>query len=309
MKKGGTMAEEGKEEALFKRVENLGLRVEYDSGFVAVTRSPLAERRDDDGEVVEAVLEQVGKHLPDVTCIAVGKARGARARGFLGSSVFVPSIEAFGTLADCGADGIVKTSYRRQSFRDPEAEVDLIHSGAGNDLLIIVDDERTAPASKTSFAWIEETTHSEERVRRLFERADAAGLTPAHDSGFTVVSRRPVAGVERAAVEATMRELGHHLREVSVRLAARARGSRSANLIGRRVLVPEFNAFGILAGSSADGRVMVTYVDPHMKSEFTCWCKGDALLIVPDEEAAAAASAAPNSETTWRRLMRRAFGG
>jgi len=303
------MAEEEREEALFKRVENLGLRVEYDSGFVAVTRSPLAERQDGDGEVVEAVLEQVGKHLRDVTCIAVAKARGARGRDFVGRQVFVPSIEVFGTLKDCSAEGIVTVAYRRQSLKDPELDVDAIHSGSGADLLLVLDDERLAPASKTSFTWIGQRTHADERFRGMFERAESVGLTPAHDSGFTVVSHRAIAGVGRAAVEAAMRELGHHLREVSVHMAARARGERGSNFVGRRVIVPAFfNSFGTIESANGDGSVTVRYRDPHTGSERTCWCKGDDLLIVPDEEAAAALSAEPNSETTWQRLMRRAFG-
>jgi hypothetical protein len=134
-------------------------------------------------------------------------------------------------------------------------------------------------------------------------------LTPAHDSGFTVVSRRQIAGVERALAEKAIRELGHQLREVSALMAARARGQRGQNFVGRRVLVPEFfNAFGIMESSNADGSVTVRYRDKHTKSERSCWCQGDDLLIVPDEEAAAATSAEPNSETTWQRLMRRAFG-
>jgi hypothetical protein len=304
------MAEEGKEEALFKRVESLGLRIEYDSGFVAVARPDSADqRRDDDAEVEHAVLEQLGKHMREVASLAVGKARGARGRNFVGRQVFVPSIEVFGTLKDCSAEGIVTIAYRRQSLRDPDLDVDAIHSGSGADLLLILDDERPAPASKTSFAWIGQRTHADERFRGMFERAEAAGLTPAHDCGFTVVSHQPIAGVERAVAEKAIREIGHHLREVSVRLAARARGVRGRDFVGRRVLVPEFfNAFGIMESSNADGSVTVRYRDKHTKSERSCWCQGDDLLIVPDEEAAAATPAEPNSETTWQRLMRRAFG-
>lgn len=303
------MAEEGKEEALFKRIESLGVRLEYDSGFITVARSASADQRreDDDAEVEQAVIENCGKHLREVSSFAIGKARGARGRDFVDRQCFVPSIAAFGTLKDCSADGMVTVAYRRQSFKDPESDVDVIHSGAGDDLLIIVDGEGPGPASKTSFAWMPQRTHADERFRGLLERAESVGLTPAHDSAFTVVSRRPIAGVVRAVIEKTIRELGHHLREVSVCVAARARGERGPGFIARRVLVPAFfNAFGVLESSSADGSVTVRYRDKHTKSERVCWCRGDDLLIVPDEEAVAVAK--PDSETVWQRLMRRAFG-
>jgi hypothetical protein len=302
------MAEEGKEEALFKRVASLGLRIEYDSGFVAVARPASADQpRDDDAEIEQAVLEQLGKHMREVSTLAVGKARGVRGRDFVGRQVFVPSIEVFGTLTDCSADGIVTIAYRRQSLKDPDVDVDAVHSGSGADLLLIIDDEQPGPAEKTSFAWIAQRTHADERFRGLLERAESVGLTPAHDSGFTVVSRRQIAGVEGALAEKAIRELGHQLREVSAHMAARARGERGQNFVGRRVLVPAFfNAFGVMESSNADGSVSVRYRDKHTQSERTCWCRGDDLLLVPDEAAARAAE--PNSETTWQRLMRRAFG-
>jgi hypothetical protein len=307
MNKARTTADPKDEERLFQRVEALNLQLEYDSGFCAVTRSASADQRDDDdGEVEEALFEQLGKHLRDVAAIALGKSRGARAQAFVDRSAFVPAIQAFGTLQGCSADGIARVGFRRENFRDPEGDdVDRVNSGSGADLLLILDDERPAPASKTSFAWI-----TDERLLRLFVRADQAGIRLEHDSGFTLVKLRPVDGVERKAVQEIIRELGAKLREVSAHMAARARGERGQNFVGRRVLVPAFfNAFGTIETSDVSGAVTVRYRDKHTQSERTCWCQGDALLLVPDKRATAEPAAGQNSETAWQRLMRRMFGG
>jgi hypothetical protein len=292
------------EERLFQRVEALNLQLEYDSGFFAVTRSASAHQRDDDGDVEEALFEQLGKHLRDVAHIALGKSRGARTQAFVDRPAFVPSIRAFGTLKSCSADGIVKVGYRRENYRDPEGDdVDRVHSGSGGDLLLILDDERPAPASKTSFAWM-----TDERLLRLFVRADQAGIRLEHDSGFTLVKLRPIDGVERKAVQEIIRELGAKLRDFSALVAARSRGERGSSFVGHRVFVPAFQAFGILASSDVSGTVTVRYRDRHMGAERECHCHGGALLLVPDKRATAEPAAAQNSETAWQRLMRRVFG-
>jgi hypothetical protein len=293
------------EERLLQRVEALNLQLEYASGFFAVTRPASADQRDDDGDVEEALFEQLGKHLHDVARIALGKSRGARAQAFVDRPAFVPSIQAFGTLKSCSAEGIVRVAYRRENYRDPEGDdVDIVHSGSGADLLLILDDERPAPASKTSFAWM-----NDERLLRLFVRADRAGIRLEHDGGFTLVKLRPVDGVERKAVQEIIRELGAKLREFSALVAGRSRGERGSSFVGRRVFVPAFKAFGILASSDVSGRVTVRYRDVHMGSELECHCQGDALLLVPDKRATAEPAAGQNSETAWQRLMRRMFGG
>jgi hypothetical protein len=300
------MAEEGKEEALFKRIESLGLQLSYESGFLVVTREASADQRrdDDDGELEEALLEQLGKHLPDVARIAVGKSRGTRGRDFLDRQVFIPSLKMFGRLTSFSDEGLAEVRYRRQSFKDPEVDVDAIHSGAGSDLVLILE-ECPAPLSQTSFTWI-----SDERLRRLFERADQAGLRPEHDSGLTVVKWRAIDGVEREAVEGIVRELGAKLSEVSVRLAGRTRGERGANFVGRRVLVPAFfNSFGTIESVNSDGGVTVNYADPHTGSQRSCWAQGGDVLVVPDQQSAAEpTSAGQKSETAWQRLLRRVFG-
>jgi hypothetical protein len=303
------MAEERKEEALFRRIEKLNLRLEYDAGFLIVARSasPAQQRDGDDAEIEKAVIEQMGGNLSGLSILAVGKARSARGTDFLGAQVFISSIRSFGRLQSVGEDGAVTVSYRRESFKNPELDVDVIHSGSGADLLLILTDDGPAPASKTSFAWI-----ADERLRGLFERAADAGLRLEHDSGFTLVKWRAVDGVEPGVVERMIRDqLGPKLDKIYALTAARARGERGSSFVGRRVFVPEFfNVFGTIVSSDVDGKVTLTYRDKHTGSQFTCWCEGDHLLIVPDEDAAKATSAERDSEESgWRKLVRRAFGG
>src|ERR1700721_810712 len=114
------MADGKDEERLFQRVEALNLQLEYD-GFFAVTRSVSAESQGDDGGGGGALLEPLGKHFAEEARIAIGKARGARGRDFVGRQVFVPSIQVFGTLKDCSAEGIVEFAYRGGGLEDPRA--------------------------------------------------------------------------------------------------------------------------------------------------------------------------------------------
>lgn len=109
------------EEILFSRVENLGLQLTYEAAFLVVTREASADQRrdDDDGELENALLEQLGKHLPDVARIAAGKSRGTRGQDFIDVQVFVPSIQIFGRVTSFSAEGLAEVRYRRESLRIP----------------------------------------------------------------------------------------------------------------------------------------------------------------------------------------------
>lgn len=290
------MADEGKAEALVGRAEGLGLRIEYDSGFLVATRSVSADRQRDD-DAAEAIIEQLGKCRREVFSIAVAKARGVRGSNFVGRQVFIPSLQVWGTLTDCTAEGIVTVSY--PGHRDPERK--LTFSDPGDGVLIIVD-ERPAPASPNSFAFI-----ADERVRLRCERAEAVGLSLEHDSGFTVAKWRTRVGVELEVCEATVRDLGKSMREVYGYMVARAQGVRGGDFIGQRVFVEPFDAFGILASSDVGGGVAVSYRDKHTGSERTCHCQGDDLMVIAEEPAQAPAE--QDSESGWRKLVRRAFRG
>jgi hypothetical protein len=287
------MADEGKAEILLGRAEGFGVSVGYDSGFLVATRS--ASQRDDDA--AEAMIEQLGKFRKEVFSIAVAKARGVRGSNFVGRQVFIPALQDWGTLTDCSAEGIVTVSY--PGHRDPERK--LTFSGPGDGVLIIID-ERPAPASPTSFAFI-----ADEKVRLRCERAEAVGVSLEHDSGFTVAKWRARVGVELAVCEATVRDIGQSMREVYGYMVGRAQGVRGRDFVGQRVFVEGFDAFGILESSDVNGGVTVSYRDRHMGSEWTCHCQGGDLLVIAEE--AAEARAEQDSETTWQRLRRRAFGG
>jgi hypothetical protein len=301
-----TMTEEERAQVLLEQAEERGgLSVAYDSGFLVVTRSASADRRRDDAaEVEQSIIEELGRCHREIFSLAIARARGVRGEDFVGQQVFIPSAQIVGRLVGCSADGTVNVSYRENIH--PERISNLNYSGPGQDLLLIVDDERPAPASPTSFSsWI-----ADEKVLRLFERAESVGLSLEHDSGFIVVKWRSIDGVEREVCEATIRQLGQSMREVFVHLVARARGIRGAAFVGQRVFVPEFNAFGVLASSSVDGSITASYHDKHMESDRTVFIHGDGVIILDgiEEAAEASSSASQNSEATWRRLVRRAFG-
>lgn len=299
-----------KEEEFFKRVAALNLSLEYDGGFSIVARSASAEQRDDDAD---AVIEQMGQYVKQISSLAAGKARSsAHGNDFLGEQVYVPDRNGFipagifGRLRSVGQDGDVTVAYRQESFKVPGEVIDSVHSCSGADLLLILNDDGPAPASDASFSWI-----VDERLRRLFVRAAEAGLRLEHFSGFTLVKWRVADGVEPEVVEKIVKELGVKLREISALTAARARGESGSRFIGRRVLVPPLsNVFGTIVSSDANGKVTVRYRDKHMESEYTSWCDGSQLLIVPDEDPAKPASAEQDSEESgWRKFVRRVFGG
>jgi len=309
-KGGSTMTQKERVEALLEQAEKHGLPVNYDSGFLVVTPSAAADRGSDDAaEMEQTIIEHLGKCFREVFSLAIARARFNR-KDFLGQKVFVPSHQIVGTLADVTASGVVAVSYSGNV--NPERTSILNCSVPAEDVLIIMADERLDQASPTSFSWI-----ADENVRRLFERADSIGLSLEHDSGFTLAKWRAIGDVEggmireaREARGAMIRRVGNSMREVVARMVAQARGRRGAALVGQRVFVPEFDAFGILSSSAVDGKLTVTYRDKKTQGQRTVFCRGDDLLVIlaGAEEAAEASPADKNSDTTWRRLVRRAFG-
>jgi hypothetical protein len=65
------MADQGNAEILVGRAEGLGLRVEYDSGFLVVTRSASTDRQDDVAAEIEQAIIEMGKCMSEVFSIAV----------------------------------------------------------------------------------------------------------------------------------------------------------------------------------------------------------------------------------------------
>lgn len=301
------MTREEKAEALIEQAEGRGLLVNYDSGFLVVSRSASADQRRYDAAEVEQSIIEMGTYLRDVFSLAIGRARGVRGKDFIDRQVFIPSSQIVGTFAGCTAKGIVDVSYNRTNAydrtNDPERIYKLNSSVPGDDLLILVPSDGPEQASP-SFSWI-----AEENIRRLFEYADAAGVSLEHDSGFTLVKWWPTGDVDGDSI---IRKLGKSMREVSAHTVAQARIRRGSAFVGKRVFVPEFNAFGVLASSDVDGGLTVSYHDKRTDSDQTCYCHGSGLLVIDgivagDEEMARAASAGPKSaEKNW---IRRTFGG
>jgi len=299
-----SMSEWERAEALIEEAARCGLQIGYDAGFCVVSRlATAAPPRDGAAETEQAIMEALGGSLRDVFAAAIARARCARGKDLVGQQVFIPSHQIFGRLAGFSAEGTVSVSYRQNVH--PERISDLNYSGPGEDLLLIVDDERPAPASPPSFSWI-----SYDKVRLLFELAASVGLSLEHDSGFVVARCRTIEGVERDAVEAAIRRLGKSMGEIFAHTVGRARGERGADFVGQRLFIPQLNAFGILSSCDVDGDFTLTYFDDEMESRRTVHWRGDALLVIlaGAEEAAQDSSADQKSEASWRRLVRRAFG-
>jgi hypothetical protein len=256
---------------LIEQVERRGMRVASDSGLLTITASD-DERPDDTAEMQQLLIKPLGKFLKEVSSIAMSRSRGARGKDFLGREVFVPSQKIMGKLEDVNASGIVTVSYANP---DQTRVPTLSYAGPGDDLLIIVPDERTNQASQSSFSGI-----PDENVLRLFEFAESIGLSLEHDSGFTIVKWRAIAGVERKTCDLTIRRIGSSMRDVVLYTVAQARGRRGASFVGSCVFVPAFDAFGILASSNVDGSLTLTYRDKRSGSDLTCYCRGDDLLIL-----------------------------
>jgi hypothetical protein len=292
-------------EELMKQAERRRLRFAVDSGFLVVESAASADQeRADTAGMDQELIEPAGQCLRELFSVAMARSRGVRGKYFVGRQVLVPSQKIMGTLEGVDASGIVTVSYR--SMPDPERVSNLSYSGPGDDLLIIVADERTDQASPTSFSGV-----ADEKVRRSLEGAALIGLSLDHDSGFTLAKWRAMGDSETEVRDAAIRQLGNSRRDVFAYAVAQARGRRGAAFVGQRVFVPALDAFGILASCDVDGSLSVNYRDKHMESDRTCHCPGDRLLVITvgAEDAARASSAVQDSVPAWRRLVRRAFPG
>jgi len=298
------MKEQERAKELVDQAEGRGFLVNYDSGFLVVTRSALSDQPRDEAETGQVIIEQLGSCMRELFGFAVARARGARGKDFLGQQVFLPALQIVGTLTACSSDGIVTVSCRGTNNQGRISNTNYSGRG-GDDLLIIADgDERSDRTSPEAYPRI-----ASEKVRRLLERADSVGLRLEHDSGFTVARWQAIGNVERDVAEATIRQIGQSMSEISAHMVARARGVRGRDFVGQQVFIQEFGALGILQGCSNDGSLTVTYHDKHMDSRRTCFCNGDGSLIIVDgdREAAQASSDDPKSRPASRNWLRRRF--
>lgn len=296
------MSENGRAEMLIERASSLGLEVNFDSsGFLVVSRSAgTPPPGEETAEMEHAVIESLGGCLADVRDLAIGRSCSARARNVVGCRAYIPSENIVGTIVDSSPNGIT-VAYSVPTKEEDDRDQKLNVTVPGWSLFVIVSaDEMPAQIPSSAYASI-----SSDRLRGLFERAGSMGLRLERDADVILVRFPPAGAAETNELEATVRALGRSIREVRDFVIAQSRGSRGAAFIGRRVFVPEFGAFGVLADCNNDGDVSVTYKRTDI-GQVTCHCGGDGLLILDFEEAASVASPDQKSDTAWRKLVRRA---
>jgi hypothetical protein len=299
------MKEQERAKELGDQAGGRGFLINYDSGFLVVTRPTRGERQQENAaEMGQVIIERLGRCMRELFELAVAKARGARGKDFLGRQVFLPALQIVGTLADCNSDGVVTVSCRGTNKQGRITNMKPT-GRRGDDLLIIVDgDERSDLTSTAAYPGI-----ASEKVSRLLERADSVGLCLEHDSGFVVAKWHAIGNVERDVAEATILQIGQSMNEVFAHLVTRARSVRGRDFVGHQVFVEEFGALGILESSGNDGRLRVTFHDKHLNSTRTCLCNGDGVLIIVDGDpkTTRAASDAPESKPALRNWLRRRF--
>jgi hypothetical protein len=309
------MAEE-KAAALIARAQGFGLRLEYRSGFLIVTRPTSTDRRREDlVEMEQAIIEQLGKRLAEVRAPVIAMARAARGKEFIGERVFIPIVgigertkdnregavmrsQIIGKLVACSAEGHLTVSHI--DTRDDE-RLEHTTTCAFDEAFIVVG-SGDQPDRAPSFASI-----GSESIRRVLERAQSIGLALEFDAGF-VVAKWNVAPGDQDAGEEILRELGQPRGELFHVLEGRARGAAGSDFVGQQIFVAAFDSVGVVRSCDFGGDLDVTYEDKHLGSRLTCHCIGSDALIIASEEAARHGSATPNSAGPARNWLRRAFG-
>ncbi len=97
------------------RAEKLGLRVEFDSGLLAVVTPPAPG----DPERQDAVIAELGKYRSNIRRLVVeGRASAARANELLGQRIWSQYGE--GVLASASGDGSLTIKVAREGFRNSQ---------------------------------------------------------------------------------------------------------------------------------------------------------------------------------------------
>ncbi len=126
-----------KAKALVESAEKRGLKVDFDSGLILVTRAKSADP--DKTLAQEAVIEELGKYLPDVRRLLTQRAIGRRANELLGRPIFCT--EGWGTLASASGDGGLSIEITKEDFRRPQTLL------ANSESLLILVELDAAPSS------------------------------------------------------------------------------------------------------------------------------------------------------------------
>lgn len=128
-----------------------------------------------------------------------------------------------------------------------------------------------------------------EQAAAAIEQAAKIGIGVSYVSGFTVLTKsprsEPRSDDEAATDQDVIEELGRNMREVSRCAAARARGVRCKDFLGKECFLPRDQIVGVLTGCTADGTVTVAYPGFNTEradSKLNRSGPGDELLIIVD---------------------------
>jgi hypothetical protein len=301
------MAENETGGVLVARAEEIGLEIGYDSGFLLITHSAGSPpRREDAAEMIaemeRTIIASLGECLDAVRDIAVARSCAARGLDFIGRRAYIPDSQIVGEISGASASGIVVRYSHFNRGEDQERQTNATVPGASLIVIVSGSEEQENLPPSSGFSSI-----SSDKLRGLFERARSLGLRLEHDSGFIAAVFPPAGTAETDELEETVRAFGRSMWDLRKFMLGRARGARGAEFAGRRCWVPAFGAFGTVKSCSDDGVAEVTYQDKSLGSRLTCHCAGDALVIVDIPEESAPATADQESESAWRKLLRRAF--
>jgi hypothetical protein len=99
---------------LLRRLENLGLRLQFDCGLMTAI-----EVREGDPERRRTLMEELGKYLHELFYVLQQRAIGARAKELCGHSAWSPE---FGEGVVAGADGSagLTISFQNSALRSPQ---------------------------------------------------------------------------------------------------------------------------------------------------------------------------------------------
>ena len=298
---------EVKAQKLLEHAEQLGIRLEFDSGFVLVRRS--ATKDSHAADVLRTIIESLGQEIVAVRRLAIGRARAASAGKFIGERIFVPESEIIvGTLKSVDQDGNLTVSYLK-TFRG-EIERELTSSVRGDGCLIAVGSSEflalSADFRKVPHRYAEMECTTANNCPRCALEFDVPQLAPqniggttlelvnraekqlgmvfSYDSGL-IITKWPEMSREQANdAEQIVRKLGARVVELHHIAAGRARAARAVEFVGQQVFVSgdaDLGGWRIFEGADGTGTTMAVSLNRRGYA-----VPADNLLIVVDEEPA-----------------------
>jgi hypothetical protein len=320
---------EVKARELLERAEQLGIRVEYDSGLVVARRSATADPYA--VQIFRLTIEGLGKYIVAVRRLAMGRAQAARLSEFIGGQIFVPGPEIIvGTLKSIAQDGAFTVSYRT-TIRDIEREL-TCSCRADGCLIAVGMSERVA--CSTDFRLVQHRRASDglhygdecprcaeeygvpqkasENIRgttlELVNRAEKLGMVLRYDSGLVIAGPGAI-GREQAETAEIVRLLGSRLVELHQVMAARARAARGADLVGQEVFIagPDLGGWGTIVTAENNGMMNVS-LERGSRGSLSADAK-DLLIVLGDAEPASFPAAAKSERASVATRIRRAVTG